>query len=292
MLFKKLSWLLSCSLLLLTAKAQQASPEKSSLLWEISGKGLQSPSWLYGTIHAICPEDHHFSSATLNALKQSKALYLEVNIDDMQDTSDLQEAVMMPAPYSFKALFSEDDYVTLSTWFYDTLHIELAQLDQLKPLVIYSLMLRKLVAGACVQPASTEAEFVKLAKAQQLPIRGLETMMDQLAIFDSIPDTAEAAMMLKSITDTVKSREAYQKMMAAYKQGDIQSLYSQIVETEDMLRYKDLLLDRRNRNWISIISSEAGKASTFFAVGAGHLGGNMGVIALLRKEGYTVKPVL
>lgn len=291
MLFKRIPLLLSCSLLLLTAKAQ-TSGEKSSLLWEISGKGLQSPSWLYGTIHAICPEDHHFSSATLNALKQSKTLYLEVNINDKEEVSRLQSAVLMPEPYSFKALFAADDYMKLSTWFQDTLHMELAQLDRLKPLVIYSLMIPKFFATTCTQPASTEAELSKLARAQQLPIKGLETVMDQLAIFDSIPDTEEAVMMLKTITETGKSRDVYYKMMTAYKQGDIQALYNQIIETEDMIQYKELLLDRRNRNWVGIISNEAGKASTFFAVGAGHLGGNTGVIALLRKEGYTVKPVL
>lgn len=284
--------LLSCSLLLLTAKAQQQPKEKSSLLWEISGKGLQSSSWLYGTIHAICPQDLHFSSATVDALKQSKSLYLEVNFDDKQEVGRLQAAMLMPEPYSFKTLFAADDYAKLSTWFQDTLQIELAQLDKLKPLVIYSIMLQKFFATSCAAPASTEAEFIKLAKEHQLPVRGLETMLDQVALFDSIPDTEEAAMLLKTLTDKEKSAQVYNRLMDAYKQGDIQSLYNQIIETEDMAQYKELLLDKRNRNWISTITSEAGKASTFFAVGAGHLGGNTGVIELLRKQGYTVKPVL
>lgn len=284
--------LLSCSLLLLTAKAQQQPKEKSSLLWEISGKGLQSSSWLYGTIHAICPQDLHFSSATVDALKQSKSLFLEVNFDDKQEVGRLQAAMLMPEPYSFKTLFAADDYTKLSTWFHDTLQIELAQLDRLKPLVIYSIMLQKFFATSCAAPASTEAEFIKLAKEHQLPVKGLETMLDQVALFDSIPDTEEAAMLLKTLTDKEKSTQVYNQLMAAYKQGDIQKLYNQIIETEDMAQYKELLLDKRNRNWISTITSEAGKASTFFAVGAGHLGGNMGVIELLRKQGYTVKPVL
>ncbi len=284
--------LLSCSLLLLTAKAQQQPKEKSSLLWEISGKGLQSSSWLYGTIHAICPQDLHFSSATVDALKQSKSLYLEVNFDDKQEVGRLQAAMLMPEPYSFKTLFAADDYAKLSTWFQDTLQIELAQLDKLKPLVIYSIMLQKFFATSCAAPASTEAEFIKLAKEHQLPVKGLETMLDQVALFDSIPDTEEAAMLLKTLTDKEKSAQVYNRLMDAYKQGDIQSLYNQIIETEDMAQYKELLLDKRNRNWISTITSEAGKASTFFAVGAGHLGGNTGVIELLRKQGYTVKPVL
>lgn len=284
--------LLSCSLLLLTAKAQQQPQEKSSLLWEISGKGLQSSSWLYGTIHAICPQDLHFSPATVDALKQSKSLYLEVNFDDKQEVGRLQAAMLMPEPYSFKTLFAADDYAKLSTWFQDTLQIELAQLDKLKPLVIYSIMLQKFFATSCTAPASTEAEFIKLAKEHQLPVKGLETMLEQVALFDSIPDTEEAAMLLKTLTDKEKSAQVYHRLMDAYKQGDIQSLYNQIIETEDMAQYKELLLDKRNRNWISTITSEAGKASTFFAVGAGHLGGNTGVIELLRKQGYTVKPVL
>lgn len=292
MSLKKIPLLLSCSLLLLTAKAQQQPQEKSSLLWEISGKGLQSPSWLYGTIHAICPQDLHFSNATIDAVKQSKTLFLEVNIGDKEEIGRLQAAVVMPEPYSFKTLFAADDYLKLSTWFHDTLNIELAQLDRLKPLVVYSIMIQKFFATSCPAPASTEAEFIKLAKEHQLPVKGLETVMDQLAIFDSIPDTEEAAMMLRTITDTAKSRDVYRQMMTAYKKGDIQSLYNQILETEDMSNYKELLLDRRNRNWISIITTEAVKAPTFFAVGAGHLSGNTGVIELLRKQGYTVKPVL
>jgi uncharacterized protein YbaP (TraB family) len=291
MLLKKIPMLLSCSLLLLTAKAQQPL-EKSSLLWEISGKGLQSPSWLYGTIHAICPQDLHFSTATLDAVKQSKSLYLEVNIVDKEEIGRLQQAMMMPEPYSFKTLFADDDYVKLSAWFRDSLHIELAQLDRMKPLLIYSIMVQKFFAANCEAPASTEGEFIKLAQTQQLPVKGLETVLDQVALFDSIPDKEEAAMMLKTITDTAKSMQVYNRLVTAYKKGDIQSLYNQILETEDMSQYRDLLLDRRNRNWIGTITSEAGKASTFFAVGAGHLGGNTGVIELLRKQGYTVKPVL
>ncbi|PWV57110.1 hypothetical protein C7475_1011631 [Chitinophaga sp. S165] len=284
--------LLSCSLLLLTAKAQQQPQEKSSLLWEISGKGLQSPSWLYGTIHAICPQDLHLSSATLDAVKQSKSLYLEVNIDDKEEIGRLQRAVLMPESYSFKSLFAENDYIRLSAWFRDSLKIELAQLDRLKPLVIYSIMIRKFFATTCDAPASTEGEFIKLAKAQQLPVKGLETALEQVSLFDSIPDTEEAAMILKAVTDTARSVRLYNQMMTAYKHGDIQSLYNLVNETEDMTNYRELLLDNRNRNWTGIIASEAGKASTFFAVGAGHLGGNMGVIELLRKQGYTVKPVL
>jgi uncharacterized protein YbaP (TraB family) len=291
MLFKKIPLLLSCSLLLLTAKAQQQPKEKSSLLWEISGKELKSPSWLYGTIHMLCPQDLHFSTATLDALKQSKSLYLEINMEDQQEMQELQSALVMPEGYSFKNLMTEAEYEQLSAWCRDSMHIDLSMLDRLKPLVLITLVSKQYFTAACKEPASCELEFIKLAKAQQLPVRGLEKVSDQLAIFDSIPDKEEVQIILRTINESDKSRDLYQRMRLAYTNQDISALSDLMAETEDMVKYKDILLDNRNRNWISTITGEAGKASTFFAVGAGHLGGNAGVIALLRKEGYTVKAV-
>ena len=55
--------------------------------------------------------------------------------------------------------------------------------------------------------------------------------------------------------------------------------------------YEDLLLVRRNRNWIPVMGEMMMAKPTFFAVGAGHLGGDEGVVALLREAGYTVKPL-
>ena len=54
--------------------------------------------------------------------------------------------------------------------------------------------------------------------------------------------------------------------------------------------YEDVLLNRRNRNWIPVMGKFMRDKPTLFAVGAGHLGGPSGVVALLRKEGYRVEP--
>ena len=52
-----------------------------------------------------------------------------------------------------------------------------------------------------------------------------------------------------------------------------------------------MLLDSRNRNWVEIISMNTASIPMFIAVGAGHLGGPNGLIALLRKAGYTLTPI-
>jgi uncharacterized protein YbaP (TraB family) len=56
-------------------------------------------------------------------------------------------------------------------------------------------------------------------------------------------------------------------------------------------KYEELLLTRRNINWIGQLKAIMHKESVFVAVGAGHLVGEKGLINLLRKEGYTVEPL-
>lgn len=277
------------SLCSLFTTSQAQSTDSNSLLWEISGNGLQQSSWLYGTIHLVCPEDLHFSPATLSAVKTSKQLFLEINIDDKEAMAKLQQDLFMPEGYSFKSLLPEADYAQLAVWFKDSMQIDLLMLDRVKPLVMVTLLSRYFLASSCSKPVSCEEAFIELAKAQQLPIRGLETVADQLSIFDSIPDTEEAASLVKTIHEKDKWRETYREMITAYRKGNVDQVHQLILETPDVEKYQDILLYNRNRNWIPIIKKQVQDTPSFFAVGAGHLGGPAGVIALLRKEGYTVQ---
>jgi hypothetical protein len=59
-----------------------------------------------------------------------------------------------------------------------------------------------------------------------------------------------------------------------------------------MDKYMDLLLYNRNRKWAKALDSLLPAKSLLIAVGAGHLPGKKGVIALLKKEGFTVEPVM
>ena len=51
------------------------------------------------------------------------------------------------------------------------------------------------------------------------------------------------------------------------------------------------MLNNRNNNWIPVIAAATKEKPTFFAVGAAHLGGEKGVISLLRKKGFKVTPI-
>ena len=82
-------------------------------------------------------------------------------------------------------------------------------------------------------------------------------------------------------------------MAQIYISEDIEALYGYMDEymnhdVELMAKF----LDERNNNWIPEIAKMSKDVSTFYGVGAGHLGGKQGVINLLKKAGYTVTPIM
>jgi len=133
-----------------------------------------------------------------------------------------------------------------------------------------------------------------MAQDQEKAVDGLETAEFQMSLFDSIPYDAQAQMLMATIQSDEKDSESNQleEMVKMYKDQDIQGMQRMVKGDEGGIsEYEELLLLRRNRNWIPIMEDMMANNPTFFAVGAGHLGGEEGVIALLRKAGYKVAPI-
>ena len=75
-----------------------------------------------------------------------------------------------------------------------------------------------------------------------------------------------------------------------YKSQDIEAMSRMLGSSDetDLAKYESMLITTRNSNWIPIMKKMMQEKVTFFAVGAGHLGGEKGVVNLLRKAGYKV----
>ena len=121
---------------------------------------------------------------------------------------------------------------------------------------------------------------------------GLETVDEQMAALSSIPEDKIKPYILDIIDGrTEHNTELFQLMVKTYLKQDVEALYRIIESENDAMLSMDKLLDNRNKRWISRIADIGKQKSTFFAVGAGHLGGPGGVLALLRHAGYTVEPL-
>jgi uncharacterized protein YbaP (TraB family) len=177
---------------------------------------------------------------------------------------------------------------SVSSIFQSTTGLPLKMLNTAKPFLLMSMLYPSLLG--CT-PVSWESIFQKMAKEKGIEIKGLETLEDQMNIFEKIPYKVQSDMLVKMVMNIDSSKREFANMLEVYKKKDIDQLNILTTKEEDFGEYESILLNDRNHNWIPIIGEQAKKTPTFFAFGAGHLGGEKGVINLLRKAGFTVKPV-
>jgi uncharacterized protein YbaP (TraB family) len=270
-------------------KPKEAEPAvENALLWTVSGKGLASPSYLYGTIHMICKEDFLFSTTLRDKLGESKNIYLEIDMDDPSMFMKMATLALMKDK-SLKDLMSSADYELVSKYVKDSLGMPMMMVNRMKPIALMSLLYTRMLP--CSSNESYEQKFVEIAKASKKQIKGLETIESQMAVFDKIPDSVEAKMILEMIRTMPEQRKQLAEMVASYKKEDLAKLSNQMSESPEWKGFEDILLANRNRNWIAVMEAAMKEGSQMFAVGAGHLPGKEGVVNLLRKSGYTVTPV-
>lgn len=275
-------------LLIMPSSIHTHGQTENALLWRISGKNLERPSYLYGTIHMICPEDLKIGDSLRKSVGDAERLYLEIDMDAPGMLLKTMKLSMLESG-SIKNLMSTVDYQRLESFMKDSIGMPMFLLNKMKPFTIMSMMYTKLLP--CNKSASYEETLMKLAKKQNKQVMGLESIEDQMAIFDQIPDTLETRMLMSLIDDFHGQKAAFANMVSAYLQKDLNKLGQMIGESPDIDGFEDLLLAKRNRKWIPVMMKEMKHSSCVFAVGAGHLPGEDGVINLLRNEGFIVSPV-
>ncbi|MBT8232997.1 MAG: TraB/GumN family protein [Saprospiraceae bacterium] len=269
-----------------------------SLLWKIEGNGLEQSSYLFGTIHMINKENFFWPAGTLAALDESEQTAFEVDLDDMFDISaqmGLLTKAFMSDNQKLSDFYSDEEYKIVKAHFKD-LGLPMFFLEKIKPMFLTVFASGDLDLegglGGDSNVKSYEMELYELCKDSNKDVDGLETLEFQISVFDSIPYQAQADMLLETIKSSDLGDEMFKEMINMYVSQDINKMVTSISDEESGLQgYEDLLLNQRNHNWIPIMAKKMAQAKTFFAVGAGHLGGEEGVIHLLKKEGFTLTPL-
>jgi len=269
---------------------------ENTLLWEISGKDLDQSSFLYGTIHMINKNDFVMTEATKSAFEKAKLVTFEINLEEMTNMAAMMPLMMkafMANDTTLQDLLSEEDYRLVSGHF-EKLGLPMMLLNRIKPMFLSALTSEDALkmSEEPGEVVSYEMEFMEMARQQGKTMAGLETAEYQMSMFDSIPYRAQAEMLVEGIQTGDTGNDQFKKMIELYKSQDLQGLQEMLSSDESgVAEYEDLLLLQRNRNWIPVMEKMMAGQTVFFAVGAGHLAGEEGVIALLRKEGYTLKPI-
>jgi uncharacterized protein YbaP (TraB family) len=265
--------------------------EDKALLWKISGKGIEQPSYLFGTIHMICKEDFKIDAQVESALKSCKQIVLELDMDDPQLMTQMSQYSLNKGMVNISSEFEPEDLKVMNTFFQSNYGADLSQLGILKPFAMLSMIIVKSLPCLPTEMASYEQTFVTKAAELSVPLNGLETVAFQMSLFDEVPMADQIKMLVETVSDKDKNLREFNQMVAAYKAQDLKQLYSLISESPQYAQYNDLLLSNRNISWVPKIKNIIKEQPTFIAVGAGHLGGEKGLINLLRSEGYQITPM-
>lgn len=268
----------------------KTNKDDNTLLWEVSGKGLAKPSYLFGSFHLLCKTDIHFSEQLLKALKRSTEVYLELDLDDPATLMGGMLLLNMNGGKQLKDIYSPEDYKKVEDFFKDSLKSSLTLFQSMKPAFLESLLYPKMMP--CKTISGVEEELMAEAKKNKKEIQGLETMAFQASIFDSIPYADQAKELLKTIDSLSSYKKFFDTMITVYKSQRLDEIEKMFSKSEfGMEENQDMLLNNRNKNWVKQLKVIMKKEPVFVAVGAGHLVGEMGLIALLKKEGYVLRPL-
>jgi len=258
-------------------------------LYEISGPGIKKPSYLFGTIHLICPDEFFLSDSVLKRLELSKKLVLELDFDAPDLMNTMREQIMFPEGKNLNQYLSKGKSDTLDTWLKANFQVGIAELGKMKPVGLMSMMYMKLLN--CM-PESYEVKLTSLAASQKKEVLGLESVEEQTGYFDEIPMADQATMLVEMIQKIEAGRDQFAEMIDLYKKQDSEALLEMTRKSEfEMEGIEKFLLQKRNVNWIPVMKKMASAQTCFFAVGAAHLGGEKGLVNLLKKEGLKVKAV-
>lgn len=265
------------------------APEQKSLLWKIEGNGLTKPSYLFGTMHLIEKDYFYFPKSLEKYISKSDAVVMEIaNINQM----DVMQYFMLKEGTLFD-FFNKEQQDSLVKWVQKNTGMDEAMFrttfEKMKPFVVLQTVTQVQFLG---KTESYEKTISEIAENKKIKTLGLETIEEQIAIFDNLTKEQQTELVMEGIRQEDNSRAEMQKMQQLYRNQYLDSLYLFIAHKESVIASEeDAFLRNRNHKWIPKIKEIIKDQTAFIAVGAGHLGGETGVIKLLEKEGYTVTPV-
>lgn len=300
--YKKALIAVTTIFLLLSCSTGTSNEKGNSLLWKISGNGLQKPSYIFGTHHLV-PISFLDSIAGIEpAFEETEQTVGEL---DMSNMTEMQMKIMgegmMPPEVTYETLLSPEDAALLDSMLRAVVGVGLDQLGQLKPAMLSNLISISLYQQYYPSVASAENldhYFQEEALKRSRPVIGLETTEDQIDLLLNLqPLERQAEMLICMVKHPELLKEQMDKLQVAYHAQDIQALRKLYEEempdnpcpsTEEE---KNILNADRNRKWLDKLPSIMEERSSFIAVGCLHLPSDDGLIEGLRKLGYSVEAV-
>jgi len=281
----------------------------AQILYKISGNGLEKPSYIIGTYH-LAPVSFTDSIPGLkNALETAEQAYGELDMSDitsMENLQKMQAAMFLPEGQTLDKFLTPEQMSRLNSMLKDLMGADMTnpmiaqQIGRMTPKALGTQLslLWYLKKNPGFNPqASFDGYFQEVMKKAGKPVKGFETIDFQV---DVLLKGTPMERQVEALMCIVDNQEWHQKMandiVAAFFSQDMKAMEIAFTEKignscDDTPEELDRLIYNRNANWLKVMPQVMKEKSTFFAVGAGHLMGEKGVLAGLKKAGYTVEGV-
>ena len=300
MSLSSLRWLVVPVLLLVTLFTARAAETPKPFLWRIEGGA--KPSYVFGTIHLPGTDVTTLSPATQKAVDSADALYTEIPMDM---ATQMKAATSLMGGESLAKVLPKDLYERAEAELKRiNPALNLQPFDQMK---IWALAVTiGLIEEQLKNPGALPLDAMLYTTAQRAgkEVGGIETMEEQMELFEQFNKDEQIAMLRATLDDIERARKEgrnpLDEMRKAYLSGDLATLDKIVnewmtgLDPKLLARFMEELLTKRNQVMAKRIGEKlksAPEKGQFFAVGAGHLMGEDGVLKLLEKQGLKVTRV-
>ena len=278
----------------------------AQLLYKISGNGRKSPSYIVGTYHLAPASFADEIKGMSEAFAAVEQVYGEVDMQSVQASQMAKlQAMMLPEGKYVSDMFSDEEMDRINAYVRKNMGMDLThpmlreQLGRMHPSVLA--MQLGLLEFMKVTPnfnpnALIDDHFQKEARKRGLIVGGFETVEFQMELlYGEVSEDDERKALLKLVDDNETVLKEMQAMTDAYFSFDMEGIKTitfNSLESGDMTheQFRKMITDR-NHNWVEAMPDIMADKPTLFVVGAGHLPGDVGVLELLKAQGYKVKAV-
>ena len=224
--------------------------------------------------------------AVLPLLSRCHLVALELDLKEAERNTNINQS-LLPDFQRLQDLIPSKKYEKLKKLIFKVCAIDIKHFDRLLPLLTANYINSSFLPKH--HPIPLDQFLYQKANALNIPVTGLEQLDEQTNLLLEIPITLQVKELLELGRQITTSRKRFLKMADLYAEGDHHRLYHSIRKSNGGLRQS--MIFNRNRTMHSRLLPLLEEKSVFCAVGAGHLGGNWGLLALLKRSGYKLTPI-
>ncbi len=272
-----------------TIETPPADAESGPALWEISDE--DTTIYLFGTVHALPRDTAWFSGKVERAFNASDEMVTEVDLGNPQESGQaLANAAMLPEGCNLRQMMTPENRMQFEEALV-ALGLQVEAFDRVEPwFAAMTLSLLPVVQAGYDQQSGVELSLSTRAGTKRRS--ALETIDQQVDLFDKLPEDAQLTFLDKVVEGIGEAKPTLDAMVAEWLAGDARELSVLLNSEMSDPKLYDRLLTQRNRNWADWIERRMDEPGTvFLAVGAGHLAGKGSVQDQLRKRGMKVRRI-